>query len=199
MRSHRSAKAVLGLALVAGVLVDPLPVAAQAKPRVEVIGDSLLRTTYETGTHWRVDGRDGRTLLGATGLLRRVAAGDPAVIVAALGTNDVGRNHTRAVMRRAVQRSRQATAGIACVVHTTVSPFGTPFYNRQWGLAARRFNRLVTQLATHVADWAVVVRRHRHYLMRDGLHLTRAGKIAYDSFLRRSVERFCPSGDEPPI
>jgi lysophospholipase L1-like esterase len=199
VRPHRPARALLGGALFAGLLLHPLPVAAQAKPRVEVIGDSLLRMTYETGTAWRTDARDGRTLLGATGLLRRVATGDPAVIVAALGTNDVGRNHTRAVMRRAVQRSRQATGGIACVVHTTVSPFGTPFYNRQWGLAARRFNRLVKQLATNVADWAVVVRRHRHYLMADGLHLTRAGKVAYDRFLRRSVERFCPSGDEPPI
>jgi lysophospholipase L1-like esterase len=179
----------LGL-LVVGWLA---PVRADELPAryVEVVGDSLTRMTYEAAGGWHVDGRDGRTMHDSMWLLRRVSSRAPDAVVVALGTNDVAYNRSERVMNLDIRRSVHNTMAVPCVLFTTVTRFGTPFYNRRWRAASRRFNQALWGSGVIVIDWSAAVTEHREYLLADGVHLTDEGKVAYDELLRAAVDEHC--------
>lgn len=179
--------------LAVGITVATTDSAAEAgEPlRVEIVGDSLLRMTYESEPIWHIRARDGRSMHGSQRLLALVGAGAPDVLVVALGSNDVRLDLSLAAMTADLARAARNTASVPCVVFTTVTPFGTPFYNRHWAQAAARWNRAVGQVGAGVANWSREVRLHREFLLDDGVHLTSAGSLAYDRLLREAVDQLC--------
>jgi len=178
---------VLTTALLTVVLTVLSAGAARADTRV--VGDSLSRQTYYESAGWHVDAARGRTLRASRARVDATAALEPDALVVALGSNDVGQ------LSGSVGADIRHAAGAApCVVLTTVKVAGvTPFYSRRWAEWARRWNRAVWASGAHVANWNPIARDHPRYFLADGLHLTRAGEVAYDAMLRRAA-----ASCEPP-
>jgi lysophospholipase L1-like esterase len=147
-----------------------LPQAAQARPRVVVVGDSL---TQGTAPHlggdfrYRVDARRGRAT--AEGL--RVLSGMPhrRMLVLALGTND-GPNDL-AVTRRMVSTGLSHVGAGGCMVTYTL------FDSHRAHDRQNRWLRKRSSGARRIAlvDWASHLRRHPNLLAGDGVHATASG------------------------
>jgi hypothetical protein len=179
---------VLTAALLTAVVTFLTATAAGADTRV--VGDSLTHQTYNESAGWQVDAAQGRALRSSRARVDAAAALDPDTLVVALGSNDVAKRSG------SLEADIRHAAGVApCVVLTTVKITGVnPFYNRRWAEWARRWNRAVWASGAHVADWNRIARDHPRYFLADGLHLTRAGEVAYDAMLRRSAA-FCQPSD----
>jgi hypothetical protein len=173
---------MLGLALII-VAVVVVACVAPAHADTQVVGDSLTAQTYDASSDgWQVDGLNGRALHGNLPLVAS-HAGDRLVV--ALGSNDVAQ-------RQPVTTLGQVAALPGCVVVTTVKVGGVSgFYNPQWALYARRWNRAVWQSGVVVANWNGAARGHAGWFLADGLHLTATGEDAYDQLLRSAAEQ-CP-------
>ena len=74
---------------------------------------------------------------------------------------------------------------------TTVKVNGvTPFYSNSWKVRSRLWNQAVRASGAQVADWNAYSAGRPGWFLADGLHLTGAGKRAYN-LLRRAVQG-CP-------
>lgn len=193
-RWHLAVGSALIIGLLLGFLRATAPPAAQpeATQDVQVIGDSLSVDSrpYLSPT-WGSRAKDDRALWTAQTLISDVAANlDPDVLVLALGSNDVA--HRRRSMARAIRTSNRNTAGVGCVIFTTVKVDGvTPFYNRQWRRFALRFNNALWSSDAQVANWNKEATDHPAYFVSDGLHMNTVGQMAYARFLQQSVTNLC--------
>lgn len=161
-------------------------------PVVLLFGDSLMKGVPSQPPLLRINHRDGRTVALSSGsLASAVANSSPDVVVIALGSNDVAQDRTRAQMEGDLLRALGRVEEVPCVVLTTVSAFGTPFYNPRWTSAANRFNRLVFSQGVAVVNWNRAVRENPTFLLPDGLHLTDGGREAYLGLILTRVAEAC--------
>jgi lysophospholipase L1-like esterase len=168
---------------------------ATARPqRALAVGDSLAEGTapYLRGllVGWRVRDLHRVGLHTAQGLaiLRRQRRPLPPYLVVSLGTNDDPRS--TAAFRRAVRHVLAATAPRGCVVWPTIvrPPLAGRSYaalNRVLAREAARSPRL------RLVDWVGLVRRHRGWLARDGVHARAAGYRARARAIVAAL-RSCP-------
>lgn len=186
---------VLLASVTVGAGVAPSRAEAQdVPPRVEVIGDSLTRTTYEAVAGWTIRAEDGRAMFRARALIRRIVDLEPDVLVLALGSNDVSSRRTAAQMRRTIDGVRADVDEVPCVIYTTVKVVGvTLWYHPRWPQAAARWNRILATRELEVADWDAAATGHPELVLADGLHLTDEGTVAYDALLREAVASSCGS------
>jgi hypothetical protein len=77
-------------------------------------------------------------------------------------------------------------------VLTTVKVKGvTPLYSNDWKARSRQWNQAVRASGALVADWNAYSAGRPGWFLADGLHLSGAGKRAYNNLLRRAVQG-CP-------
>lgn len=143
--------------------------------RVYVVGDSLtvgsaasIRGTLRGRVaSVEIDAAISRFTPTGVRLLRTRPAAHATVWVVALGTNDAP---DPSGMRSAVRQVlRRAGRGRKVLWVNVVRPGGYERVNRELAVLDSRVENLT------VLDWARVVRRHRGWLNRDGVHLTSAG------------------------
>ena len=160
-----------------------------ASADTRVVGDSLARQTYYESGGWYVNAVTGRALSESLPLVRRIATRHSQDnLVVALGSNDVASESAS----MASDVSVAAAIPTGCTVITTVKVNGvTPFYSRFWKAHSRLWNQAVRASGAVVADWNAYSAERPGWFLADGLHLTGAGKRAYNNLLRRAVQG-CP-------
>ncbi len=194
--------AVLAGALLLAVLPAPAaapagdsedPVRLEGRPRVLVIGESLAvgtRPHLRRELHgWRVQHsvRISRNVPQGVEVLRRVRR-PPGVVVMSVGTNDDPHLVTR--FRQGVRQTLRIAGPKRCVVWPNIfrPPVG--------GAGYRPFNRILAGLDRRrnlrVVNWVRMVRRNRHWLGEDNVHVTPTGYSARARAIARAV-RACRS------
>jgi hypothetical protein len=178
-----------------------LTAAAEAKPRLLVIGDSLAIGARvplaEELPDWRIRtvARTGRPLNEG---MRAFRALDPVPTVTAfsLFTNDDPRNIS--ALTRAVRESLDLLHGAACSVWATV------VRPRVAGHSYSRVNRRLRALARRpeltgrlvIVPWAARVARHPEWMASDRVHPTASGyrerARLYAGAVRRCAATFAP-------
>lgn len=196
--------------------------ATVAPPRLLVVGDSLtgslprrnqLRDQLRRSDLWgsiTVDGRNGRKIEAAVPLVaahkaEAVAAGEPAVYVIALGTNDLShtwltRTSDRAEIAARIDRVI-AAAGDSLVVWVNTS-----FSRRKPGYPARarRFNTLLAEAAGRTAnlriiDWYTAHPPASPLFTPDGIHLTNRGFLNRVRLMARLTDEYFRAWTPPPV
>ena len=188
-RCHPSIRRALAALLIAlaGVAVPSGAAHAGEPPTVRLVGDSLTVQAFASPPPgWAVNGLDGRALRSSWRQVESHARAEPAVLVVALGSNDVRQRSDT----MEADTARAAALPAACVVLTTVKVHGvSPFYGRRWGAYATRWNRAVRASGAVVAEWNARAVVHPGWFLADGLHLTAAGRRGYASLLIESAAR----------
>ena len=115
-----------------------------------------------------------------------VAVEDPDIVVVMLGTNDL-KDYTTEQILANVDIGLAKLHPRACVVLTTLSPFGA------YGVAADPVLREgFAARAEVIADWEQLVRADRTLVdEEDGVHLTETGIVAFSELILDAVDR-CP-------
>jgi lysophospholipase L1-like esterase len=168
--------------------------APAAQRALLLVGDSL---SVGTGPYlrsrlrdYRIDGRHGvglRTDAVAVIVEARRSSLPPVLVVSA-GTND--EPSPVSAFSRPLSRILAVSGRSRCVVWPTISrpPVAGVSYDGLNGaleLAAARHPNLV------LVDWVGMVRRHREWLRRDGVHVTVAGYRARAEAIAAAVKTRC--------
>jgi lysophospholipase L1-like esterase len=191
--------------------LPPLPAPMGSGPSVIVYGDSVTENAERhdfrySALHMLTDelvaaGYQAQvdTIIGAETedlldpMVRPTAPVD--VIAVELGTNDlryIAPEATAAQIETSISYIENIFAFSACDVSVTVPAEPT------WGLdlAAPAFNARLRETADVVFEWADMVAANPSYV-RDGIHLTDSGKVAFRAGLVAAVQQ-CPTSPEPP-
>ena len=182
-------KPVKLLVLVVVALAAFVGLGGIASADTRVVGDSLARQTFYESGGWYVNALNGRSLSESMILIRRTMNQHPQDnLVVALGSNDVSSES----VSMASDVSVAASIPTVCTVITTVKVKGvTPLYSSSWKARSRQWNQAVKASGALVADWNAYSTGRPGWFLADGLHLTGAGKRAYNNLLRRTVQG-CP-------
>ncbi|HEY5888790.1 MAG TPA: hypothetical protein VIT24_13725 [Acidimicrobiales bacterium] len=179
-----------GAASEAGAAAQTAPEASpQGVPLL--VGDSLSYAAKPLlPTFWRVRAWPGMALHEALDLLLDSSPRSARCVVVALGSNDVGDGRTAAQMRSSIVRVNEMLPRHPCVLWTTVKVHGVhSMLGSGWDASAERWNRVLAQYADGtILDWDAIARAHPGWFVPDGLHMRRAGRIAYANLLRAGVQ-----------
>jgi len=155
--------------------------AAEPPPGVIAIGDSVM-----LGARWlmrrdgaRVDAKVSRQATSAPGIMRRMGARLPAVVIVHLGTNGTFPSSTcRDIVRIAGPKRRVYLLTIKVPRRWEASN------NKVIRACARRYPDRVS-----VIDWNWAASRHRSWLYSDGFHLRPDGARGYARVIHDALGR----------
>lgn len=156
-------------------------IAAEPPPGVMAIGDSVM-----LGARWllrrdgvRVDARVSRQATSAPGIMRRMGARLPAVVIVHLGTNGTFPSSTcRDIVRTAGSGRR------VYLLTIKVPRRWERTNNAAIRACARRYPDVV-----RVIDWNWAASRHRSWLYGDGFHLRPGGARGYAHVIHDALAR----------
>jgi lysophospholipase L1-like esterase len=179
-------------ALAAGLALAPVATATAAERSLLVNGDSLAEGTRPyvpmelPGWRVRQSTKVSRHAADGASVLRRYGRSLPRVIHISLGTNDDPSQ--TAAFRGAVDDVMDVAGSRRCVVWANIV---RPAYR---GVSYRGYNRVLAQEDERrdnllVLNWVRMVRRHREWLARDGVHVSAAGYAARAHAVARLVRR----------
>ena len=181
-----------GLAALAACLALTPATATAAERSLLVNGDSLAEGTRAyvpmelPGWRVRQSTKVSRHAADGVDVLRRYGRSLPRVIHVSLGTND---DPSQTVAFRGALDDVMDVAGSRrCVVWANIV---RPAYR---GVSYRGYNRVLAQEDERrdnllVLNWVRMVRRHREWLARDGVHVSAAGYAARADAVARLVRR----------
>jgi hypothetical protein len=177
----------------AGLSAAAAQTTPEASPRGVplLVGDSLSYAAKPfLPTSWYVRAWPGIALYQALDLLADSSPRSARCVVVALGSNDVGHGRTAAQMRLSILRVNHMLPGHPCVLWTTVKVHGVHSARGSgWDAGAERWNRVLAEDAHGtILDWNRIARAHPGWFIPDGLHMRRAGRIAYANLLRSGVQ-----------
>jgi hypothetical protein len=181
-----------GLAALAACLALVPATASAAERSLLVNGDSLAEGTRPYVPRelpgWRVrqSTKVSRHAADGSAVLRRYGRSLARVIHVSLGTNDDPGQ--AGAFRSAVDDVMDVAGSRRCVVWANIV---RPPYQ---GVSYRGYNRVLAQEDERrdnllVLNWVRMVRRHREWLARDGVHVSAAGYAARAHAVARLVRR----------
>lgn len=180
---------------------------AEGGPKVFLVGDSLTAEAADLITSRLRAGGDrvagvwehGQpTAWAAEELEEQVEADAPDVAIVAIGTNDWldGFNEDdREAVADTVELLHRAGCGVWVVPAVVRFPEGRP--PERSDVAQQTVEDVEAAAAAHddvhVARWDEVAAEHPEWYLRDGVHHTPEGSIAFADFLERSRRSLCPT------